>query len=371
MGNMEKLGLNPRQYTCNDTRRAINFDTYYTCECPTSWEGPYCEQDVDECARGFCEAWKVCDNKIGSYDCYCKTTDIICKLSLEVWEFALIVTAIGVVLLFVAGLLIYRKMKLKKEAVDNKKILGPSNRRFAKVSPMYSGEDDADHISNAPPMSAFISHNLHADVHKVNIDETDSDLTASEDATVQEEDLYIRGTLTEEDTAGTSIQPVSPKDLVIAESSKEPESPDDLDFEGMSKQPVCMEDLDIERTSLSSISEDAASEQQSNILFVQPVPEFNFFELAAELKRKREEVEANPKRKKEIMEHPPPELNPTHATPKFQKRKAGPKSEPSFAKTKKAKTNKQKQLGHTNSGQDANDDTGGEAERKSSVKHTH
>jgi hypothetical protein len=95
---------------------------------------------------------------------------------------------------------------------------------------------------------------------KVNNDETetDSDLTASEDATVQEECLYIQGTLTapisEEDTAGTSIQPVSPTDLAIAESPKEPE-----DFEGMSKQPVCMEDLDIERTSLPSISEDVSN----------------------------------------------------------------------------------------------------------------
>ncbi|XP_060567963.1 uncharacterized protein LOC132726635 [Ruditapes philippinarum] len=230
---------------------------------------------------------------------------------------------------------------------------------------MYWGEDDADHISNAPPMSAFISHTLRADVHRVNNDETETDSdSTSEDTSVQEEDLYIRGTLTqpisEEDTAGTSIQPVSPKDLAIAESSKEPESPDDLDFEGMSKQPVCMEDLDIERTSLPSISEDAAPEQQSNVPFVHPKPEFNFFELAEELKRKREEFEANPKRKKEVMEHPPPELNPTHATSKFQKRKAGPKSKPSFAKTKKAKTKKQKQLGHTNAGQDADHDTGGE-----------
>jgi hypothetical protein len=107
----EFTGLNPRQYTCNDTRRAINFDKYYTCECPTSWEGPYCEQDVDECARGFCEAWKVCDNKIGSYDCYCKATDIICKLSLEVWEFAVIVTAVILIILIVCVVFIVRKFK--------------------------------------------------------------------------------------------------------------------------------------------------------------------------------------------------------------------------------------------------------------------
>jgi hypothetical protein len=43
------------------------------------------------------------------------------------------------------------------------------------------------------------------------------------------------------------------------------------------------------------------------------------------------DFKANPKRKKEVMEHPPPELNPTHATSKFQKRKAGSKVD--FLKT--------------------------------------
>ena len=105
------IGLNQRQYSCNDIRRAIDFDKYYTCECPTSWEGPYCENDIDECALGLCEARKVCDNKLGSYDCYCKTTDIICKLSMDVWEFAVIFTAVVLVVLIVCAVYIVRKVK--------------------------------------------------------------------------------------------------------------------------------------------------------------------------------------------------------------------------------------------------------------------
>lgn len=104
-------GLNPQQYSCTDTRRAQNFDLYYACKCPKTWTGVYCEQDVDECALGLCEAWKVCQNTLGSYECYCKPTDIICKLSLEVWEFSVIVTAIVLLLLVIVVVLVYRKYK--------------------------------------------------------------------------------------------------------------------------------------------------------------------------------------------------------------------------------------------------------------------
>ncbi|XP_060596420.1 uncharacterized protein LOC132750448 [Ruditapes philippinarum] len=362
--------LNERQYSCDDTRRTEGFDKYYTCECPTSWEGRYCEHDVDECSRGFCEAWKVCDNKIGSYDCYCKATDIICKLSLEVWEFAVIVTAIGFVLLVVVGILIYRKLKSNIEAVDKEKIpesntfaeyifgkegiLGPSLRRFAKVSPMALGEDGADHFPNAPPMSAFISHTLHADVHRENDDDTDTEDDSTKDTYVTDADLCIQETI--------SL----------------PISVDNFDIPGMSKPPASAEDLDIERTSSPSISAEdvinrpptptnTALKQQSDTDFVHPAPKFNIVELAAELKRKREEMEEIP----DIVDHPPPELNQTHAITKFRRRKGEPKSMLSVADTQQL--DQLKQLEHTNPQQEANDDTRflcGEAERNTPEKHT-
>ncbi|XP_053400990.1 uncharacterized protein LOC123541000 [Mercenaria mercenaria] len=183
--------LNPRQYSCNDTRRAGSFDLYYTCECPGSWEGPYCGQDVDECARGFCEAWKVCDNKIGGYDCYCKATDIICKLSLEVWEFSIIVTAVVLVLVVLLAVFIVRKCKSKKykmkkvhfdkensrssisltALLKNARTLGPGRPHLAKVAPLPldkeedNGETDTS-VPPIPPISTFLTSFVHADVHK-------------------------------------------------------------------------------------------------------------------------------------------------------------------------------------------------------------
>ncbi|XP_053401054.1 uncharacterized protein LOC128557579 [Mercenaria mercenaria] len=191
-------GLNPLQYSCNDTRRAGSFDLYYTCECPGSWEGPYCEQDVDECARGFCEAWKVCDNKIGGYDCYCKATDIICKLSLEVWEFSVIVTAVVLVLVVVLAVFIVRKFKSKKNKMKkghfdkensrssmsltalmkNARTLGPGRPHLGKVAPLPvdNEEDNSETDTSAPPLlpiSTFLTSFFRADVHKADTNSED------------------------------------------------------------------------------------------------------------------------------------------------------------------------------------------------------
>lgn len=116
--------LNHRQYTCNDTRRAVSFDQFYTCECPLSWQGPYCEHDTDECLLGLCEAWKICENTVGSFNCYCKSSDIICKLSLKEWEFAIIVVAIITVIAALIGIVIFRVHKAKKAKALEKNKLG-------------------------------------------------------------------------------------------------------------------------------------------------------------------------------------------------------------------------------------------------------
>ena len=104
-------GKNTAEYTCNDTRRAVSFDLYYTCNCPASWKGPYCETDVDECAIGLCPEWKICDNYPGSYDCYCAKHDIICQLSLKVWEFVLIIVLVLAAIIAVIVFCIVRKIK--------------------------------------------------------------------------------------------------------------------------------------------------------------------------------------------------------------------------------------------------------------------
>ncbi len=49
-------------------------DTYsgYFCQCPDNWEGPTCEQDVDECAHFAntdigCQNGATCQNLPGTY----------------------------------------------------------------------------------------------------------------------------------------------------------------------------------------------------------------------------------------------------------------------------------------------------------------
>lgn len=42
-----------------------------TCQCSPGWEGPTCEQDVDEC-DGQNKCQQVCENLPGSYECSCQ-----------------------------------------------------------------------------------------------------------------------------------------------------------------------------------------------------------------------------------------------------------------------------------------------------------
>ena len=45
----------------------------YTCQCPASFTGPYCNQDVDECALrpSVCKNGATCTNTHGGYSCIC------------------------------------------------------------------------------------------------------------------------------------------------------------------------------------------------------------------------------------------------------------------------------------------------------------
>ncbi|XP_066598353.1 cubilin-like [Prorops nasuta] len=50
----------------------------YVCHCPSSWEGPTCSADVNECSRFFgtdlgCQNGATCINLLGSYQCNCAT----------------------------------------------------------------------------------------------------------------------------------------------------------------------------------------------------------------------------------------------------------------------------------------------------------
>ncbi|KAH9519842.1 hypothetical protein Btru_071040, partial [Bulinus truncatus] len=42
------------------------------CQCPSNWQGDFCQTDVDECARGSeCKNGATCHNTDGSYECIC------------------------------------------------------------------------------------------------------------------------------------------------------------------------------------------------------------------------------------------------------------------------------------------------------------
>ncbi|XP_013175197.1 PREDICTED: cubilin-like [Papilio xuthus] len=63
---------------CRHGGTCLNLVTGYHCLCPSNWEGPKCEDDVNEC-RNFagtdlgCQNGATCINRPGSYECFCRT----------------------------------------------------------------------------------------------------------------------------------------------------------------------------------------------------------------------------------------------------------------------------------------------------------
>ncbi|KAL9953749.1 hypothetical protein ACROYT_G041212 [Oculina patagonica] len=49
-------------------------DKGYRCSCTPAFQGPECQYDTDECVTGthYCSADAVCNNNVGSYNCFCK-----------------------------------------------------------------------------------------------------------------------------------------------------------------------------------------------------------------------------------------------------------------------------------------------------------
>ena len=45
----------------------------YTCECPSGYQGRYCETDINECDSSPCPANYTCINGDGHYECECHT----------------------------------------------------------------------------------------------------------------------------------------------------------------------------------------------------------------------------------------------------------------------------------------------------------
>ena len=45
--------------SCDDVLRTEGFDNNYICDCPSTWNGPYCETDVNECDASPCRTQQV------------------------------------------------------------------------------------------------------------------------------------------------------------------------------------------------------------------------------------------------------------------------------------------------------------------------
>ena len=61
-----------KSYPCQNGGTCFNMFETYRCECPSNWEGPSCNVDVNECARYVgtdlgCQNGATCINTPGSY----------------------------------------------------------------------------------------------------------------------------------------------------------------------------------------------------------------------------------------------------------------------------------------------------------------
>lgn len=61
-----------KSYPCKNGGSCFNMFETFRCECPTSWEGPTCEVDVNECSKFAgtdlgCQNGATCFNTMGTY----------------------------------------------------------------------------------------------------------------------------------------------------------------------------------------------------------------------------------------------------------------------------------------------------------------
>lgn len=60
-------------HLCQNGATCVDGVNSYTCQCPPSFTGPYCNQDVDECALrpSVCKNGATCTNTHGGFSCIC------------------------------------------------------------------------------------------------------------------------------------------------------------------------------------------------------------------------------------------------------------------------------------------------------------
>lgn len=60
-------------HLCQNGATCVDGIKNYTCLCPSTYMGRFCEQDVDECSQrpSVCQNGATCTNSVGGYSCIC------------------------------------------------------------------------------------------------------------------------------------------------------------------------------------------------------------------------------------------------------------------------------------------------------------
>lgn len=74
-------------HQCQNGATCLDGINSYTCKCPSSYTGQYCEQDVDECLTrpSVCQNGATCVNSIGGFSCICVNgwTGLDCSVNID------------------------------------------------------------------------------------------------------------------------------------------------------------------------------------------------------------------------------------------------------------------------------------------------
>lgn len=74
-------------HQCQNGATCVDGINSYTCKCPSSYSGQYCEQDVDECLTrpSVCQNGATCVNSIGGFSCICVNgwTGLDCSVNID------------------------------------------------------------------------------------------------------------------------------------------------------------------------------------------------------------------------------------------------------------------------------------------------